>query len=94
MAGFDANSAGPVTCYLQVGNQAYFSGTFEHPFLSGPTEIAFYYATVIDGAGTSGVDKAIVFLAADHAVRATEQERCRFLTHRSQTIRCHRGRFR
>ena len=77
--GFDANSAGPVTCYLQVGNQAYFSGTFDRPFLSGPTEIAFWYATVIDGDATGGVDKAIVFLAVDHAIACDDPGRMSFL---------------
>jgi hypothetical protein len=66
--GFEANSAGEVTCYLQIGNQAYMSGTFDRPFLSGPSEIAFWVATVIDGDTTDGVDKAIVFLEADRAI--------------------------
>jgi len=77
--GFDANSAGPMTCYLQVGNQAYFSGTFDRPFLSGPTEIAFWYATVIDGDATGGVDKAIVFLAADHSIACDDPGTMSFL---------------
>ena len=62
--GFEAKSAGSVTCYLQVGRQGYLSGTLDKPFLSGPTEIAYWYATVVDG-GATDADRAIVFLAAD-----------------------------
>ena len=79
MTGFDANSAGPVTCYLQVGNQAYFSGTFDRPFLSGPTEITFFYATVVDGDPTGDVDKAIVFITAGQAVPCDEEGTMSFL---------------
>lgn len=65
--GFEANTAGSVTCYLQVGNQAYFSGEFDRPFYSGPTAIPYFAATAIDGDWTGdAVDMAVVQLGADH----------------------------
>jgi len=58
--GFEARARGKVTCYLGVGNQGYFSGTFKKTFFSGPTEIDTFYGTVIDGAPSGMPDKAVV----------------------------------
>jgi hypothetical protein len=77
--GFEATSAGSVTCYLQVGNRGYLSGTLDRPFLSGPTEIGFFTATVVDGDATGGVDKAIVFLGADHVIPCDDPGNMAFL---------------
>lgn len=78
--GFNANSAGTVTCYLQVGNQGYFSGVFDHPFLSGPTEIRFFSGTVIDGDQIAGgADKAVVTLNADSLIPCDDPGTMSFL---------------
>jgi hypothetical protein len=79
--GFDANSAGKVTCYLQVGNRGYFSGEFDRPFLSGPTEIPFFSGTVIDGDQESGdgIDHAFVELNADSLVPCDDPGSMAFL---------------
>jgi hypothetical protein len=78
--GFDANSGGTVTCYLQVGSRGYFSGTFDRPFLSGPTEIRFFSGTVIDGDQMSGgVDRAFVALGADSPIPCADPGTMSFL---------------
>jgi hypothetical protein len=63
--GFDANSGGPVTCYLQVGNRGYFAGEFARTFFSGPTEIRFFNGIVVDGDALGEADRAFVTLGAD-----------------------------
>jgi hypothetical protein len=69
--GFDANSGGPVLCYLQVGNRAYFSGVFARTFFSGPTEVRFFNGLVVDGAQFGEPDSVAVALSADAPIPCT-----------------------
>jgi hypothetical protein len=77
--GFDANSGGPVRCYLQVGNRAYFSGEFARTFFSGPTEIRFFNGLVVDGDQTGEPDSAAVMLSADAPIPCTDSGTNAFL---------------
>jgi hypothetical protein len=77
--GFDANSGGPVTCYLQIGNVAYFGGEFRRTFLSGPTEIRFFNGVVVDGEQAGEPDQASVMLGADAPIACDEPGTMTFL---------------
>jgi hypothetical protein len=77
--GFDAQSSGVVTCYLQIGNRGYFSGQFDRPFLSGPTEVLFFNGVVVDGDGAGEADSAAVMLGADAPIPCNEVGTMSFL---------------
>jgi hypothetical protein len=77
--GFDANSGGPVECFLQVGNGAYFSGTFTRTFLSGPTEVRYFNGIVVDSDQTGEPDSAFVMLGADAPIPCDDAGTMAFL---------------
>jgi len=77
--GFGANSEGPVTCYLQIGNRGYFAGEFKRTFLSGPTEIRFFNGIVVDGDQTGEPDSAFVELGADAPIPCNDPGTMAFL---------------
>jgi hypothetical protein len=89
--GFDANAAGRITCFLQVGNRGYFSGTFFHPFLSGPTEIRFFNGVVVDASLDGSADEAFVMLGADAPIPCDDPGTMAFLD--SMSTRITRGNF-
>jgi hypothetical protein len=76
---FYANSGGPVTCYLQVGNRGYFTGEFASTFFSGPTEIRFFNGVVVDGDQTGEADRALVTLGADAPIPCDDPGTMTFL---------------
>jgi hypothetical protein len=84
--GFDANSGGPVTCYLQVGNRGYFAGEFARTFFSGPTEIRFFNGIVVDGDALGEADKAFVTLGADRPIPCDDPGTMAFLDSVSRPV--------